>query len=164
MIANAWHTGKHGPDWVITGYSWLQAQAQGHLACCPSLKPTAQRSHSSYQPYPPSLPSLPLASMALLGPTRNNPCCRFRYIAASVDGSRSKKRIMLESSQSQMQMHHFMRPPAPATARCKRLRAYPGSLCSCLVFGISFSLSISLSLFAPLRRYKRFVLPTMEAT
>lgn len=58
LIANAWHTGKHGPDWVITGYSWLQAQAQGHLACCPSLKPTAQRltaaTSPTLPPYPPS--------------------------------------------------------------------------------------------------------------
>lgn len=136
----------------------MQAQAQGHLACCPSLKPTAQRLTAATSPtYPPSPPSLPLASIASLGPTRNNPCCRFRYIAASVDGSRSKKRIMLESNQSQMQMHHFMRPPAPTTARCKRLRAYPGSvslrLCSA---SHSHSQSHSYSSLHQTRRYKRF--------
>lgn len=119
------------------GYYGLQLVAStstGAPRLLSFTKTNSPASHSSYQPYPPSLPSLPLASIALLGPTRNNPCCRFRYIAASVDGSRSKKRIMLESSQSQMQMHHFMRPPAPATARCKRLRAYPGSflLLSCV--------------------------------
>lgn len=136
---------KHGPDWVITGLQLVASTSTGAPRLLSFTKTNSPASHSSYQPYPPSLPSLPLASMATLNPTRNNPCCRFRYIAASVDGSRSKKRIMLESSQSQMQMHHFMRPPAPATARCKRLRAYPGSLCSCLVFGIHGSHSHSQS-------------------
>ncbi|KAL7961913.1 hypothetical protein V8C34DRAFT_271534 [Trichoderma compactum] len=52
-----------------------------------------------------------------------------------------------------MQMHHFMRPPAPAPARCKGLRhilalaVCSALLLSRLVFGMS--LSLSLLLFAP---------------